>query len=96
MGMIWLKNSILTNSVSIEEYTILKKLLDNRGNQVPREALIFALWGKYKKNSRIVDMHITNLRKKIEILKKHDKSCCGAISKSSKKSSQFLPFYSFQ
>ncbi|MDA3941321.1 MAG: winged helix-turn-helix domain-containing protein [Spirochaetia bacterium] len=65
--------------ISIEEYLILKKLLENRGEAVPREALLFALWGKYKDDSRVIDMHISNLRKKILILKKKNKLCCGTI-----------------
>ena len=65
--------------VSMEEYTILEKLIVNRAEAVPREALIFALWGKYKKDSRIVDMHISNLRKKLNILKLKQKDCCGDI-----------------
>ena len=69
----------LSIDISIEEYIILEKLLGNRGEPIPREALIFALWGKYNSNSRVVDMHICNLRKKIEILKKEDKTCCGEI-----------------
>jgi len=65
--------------LSIEEYTILKKLIENRGEAVPREALMFALWGKHKENSRIVDMHISNLRKKLNIFKLKQKDCCGEI-----------------
>jgi len=65
--------------LSIEEYTILKKLIENRGEAVPREALLFALWGEHKKGSRIVDMHISNLRKKLNILKMEQKGCCGDI-----------------
>ena len=65
--------------LSIEEYTILKKLIENRGEAVPREALLFALWGEHKKGSRIVDMHISNLRKKLNILKMEQKDCCGDI-----------------
>ena len=68
-----------STDISIEEYVILRKLLENRGEAVPREALLFALWGNQKENSRVVDMHISNLRKKIKILKKHDNSCCGRI-----------------
>ncbi len=65
--------------ISIEEYIILKKLLENKSEPVPREALLYALWGNHIKNSRAVDMHISRLRKKIEILKKHDNSCCSSI-----------------
>ena len=65
--------------INIEEHIILKKLLDNQGDPVPREALLFALWGNYKNKSRIVDMHIAKLRKKIQLLKKYDNTCCGTI-----------------
>jgi len=66
-------------ALSMEEYTILEKLIENRGEAVPREALVFALWGKYKKNSRIVDMHISNIRKKLKTLQNYDNFCCGDI-----------------
>jgi len=68
-----------STNISIEEYTILKKLIENRKEPVPREALLYALWGKPKGDSRAADMHISNLRKKIKILKKHDNLCCGSI-----------------
>ncbi|MEA1911908.1 MAG: winged helix-turn-helix domain-containing protein [Spirochaetota bacterium] len=65
--------------ISIEEYTILKKLIENKDVPVPREALLFSLWGNNKDNSRVVDMHISNIRKKINIIKQHDNECCGSI-----------------
>ncbi|MCK5153237.1 MAG: response regulator transcription factor [Spirochaetales bacterium] len=68
-----------STNISIEEYIILKKLIENRNEPVPREVLLYTLWGKQKEESRVVDMHISNLRKKIEILKKFDKLCCGGI-----------------
>ncbi len=68
-----------STDICIEEYIILEKLLVNRGEPVPREALIFSLLGRYKKNSRVVDMHISNLRKKIKTLQQYDDSCCGSI-----------------
>lgn len=66
-------------TISIEEYIILNKLIENRNEPVPREALLFALWGKQKDDSRVVDMHISNLRKKIRILESHNTTCCGKI-----------------
>lgn len=68
-----------STDISIEEYVILKKLIENRKEAVPREALLFALWGKHTKDSRVVDMHISNLRKKIKSFKKYNESCCGQI-----------------
>ena len=68
-----------STSISIEEYIILKKLIENRKEPVPREALLYALWGTLKENSRVVDMHISHLRKKIKILKKQDDLCCSGI-----------------
>jgi DNA-binding response OmpR family regulator len=62
-----------------EEYYILRKLLEQRGEPVPREVLMFVLWGKYKSESRVVDMHIANLRKKIRSLKEINQFFCGDI-----------------
>jgi len=69
----------LSADISIEEYIILKKLIENKNEPVPREVLLYSLWRNQNENSRVVDMHISNLRKKIEILRKHDNSCCGRI-----------------
>ena len=65
--------------ISMEEHAILKMLIQNRGEPVPREAIYFILPGKHKRNSRVVDMHISNLRKKIQSLREKNKSCCGHI-----------------
>ena len=88
MQVIWNKlvlsqEAISTNNfstdISIEEYIILKKLIENKYKPVPREALHFALWGKHTNDSRVVDMHIAKIRKKIKTLKKYDNLCCGNI-----------------
>ncbi len=68
-----------STDISMEEYIILKKLLDNKQEPVPREALLFSLWGKPKGDSRVVDMHISNIRKKIKTMKQYDNECCGSI-----------------
>ncbi len=65
--------------ISLEEHAILKMLLQNRGEPVPREAFYFVLPGKHKRNSRVVDMHISNLRKKIRSLREKNTACCGYI-----------------
>lgn len=52
-----------------QEYTILKILLRHRGEPVPREALFYAIWNNPgKKQSRIIDMHVSSLRKKVNAL----------------------------
>ena len=65
--------------LSIEEQAIFRLLIQNRGEAVPREAFFYILPGKHKNNSRVVDMHISNLRKKIQMLREKEKSCCGEI-----------------
>jgi len=69
----------LSTEISIEEYMVLKTLIENKNEPVPREVLLYSLWGNQNENSRVVDMHISNLRGKIETLRKHDNSCCGRI-----------------
>lgn len=66
-------------NISVEEHYILKMLIQNLGEPVPREALYFVLPGNHKKDSRVVDMHISNLRKKIQQLRIKSKSDCGNI-----------------
>lgn len=66
-------------NISIEEHYILKMLIQNLEEPVPREALYFVLPGNHKKDSRVVDMHISNLRKKIQQLRIRSKSDIGYI-----------------
>ncbi len=66
-------------NISVEEHYILKMLIQNLGEPVPREALYFVLPGNHKKDSRVVDMHISNLRKKIRKLQLKSKTDCGNI-----------------
>lgn len=77
----WGKVSISCNQVttpfgavrlSIQESAILKVLAQKQGDVVPRETLYYALWGKLKNSSRVVDMHISSLRKKIQPLLPND------------------------
>lgn len=52
--------------LSFQEYRILQTLLRNRGQIVPREVLYYSIWGKPAGGpSRVVDVHISRLRKKI-------------------------------
>jgi two-component system alkaline phosphatase synthesis response regulator PhoP len=53
--------------LSHREFDLLRFLIDHRGEVLPRERILSAVWG-YKNGSftRTVDMHIAKLRKKIE------------------------------
>jgi len=52
--------------LSVQEKIILKKLILNRSQPVSRDVLYYAMWGKpYTKKSRVVDMHISSLRRKL-------------------------------
>jgi DNA-binding response OmpR family regulator len=66
-------NRVLTKNgaavLSHPELLLLRALLKNRGRIVPREVLFYALWGKPpSKPSRVVDMHISSLRRKLGTL----------------------------
>ncbi|MBI9102629.1 MAG: response regulator transcription factor [Spirochaetales bacterium] len=58
--------------LSAQEFTILTVLAQQQGDIVPRETLYRELWGKIQQQSRVVDMHISSLRKKIQILLPRD------------------------
>jgi DNA-binding response OmpR family regulator len=52
--------------LTYQELRILRVLVEQRGNVVPREALFYSLWGNPgSASSRIVDVHVSSLRKKI-------------------------------
>ncbi len=79
-SLVWKKICLTSRSLSrekksvpitIEEYSVLKTLIQNRGEAVPREVLSFALWGSYKSGSRAVDMQISRLRKNIRRIQKN-------------------------
>lgn len=54
-------------SLSHREFDLLRFLIDHRGEVLPRERILSAVWG-YESGAftRTVDMHIAKLRKKIE------------------------------
>jgi len=54
-------------SLSHREFDLLRYLIDHRGEVLPRDRILSAVWG-YENGSftRTVDMHIAKLRKKIE------------------------------
>ena len=52
--------------LSVQEQRILRMLAANAGEPVSREALYYGIWGKPAcSESRVVDMHIASLRKKL-------------------------------
>ncbi len=65
--------------LSHQEYKICQSLLKNRGQIVPREVLYYAIWGKPSDSSRVVDVHISSLRKKLESLLLESKGCISSV-----------------
>jgi len=54
-------------SLSHREFDLLKFMIDHRGEVLPRERLLGAVWGHENISlTRTVDMHVAKLRKKIE------------------------------
>lgn len=51
------------------EFNILKHLFDHRGNCISREELQVAVWGNSLVTKNTLDTHLTNLRKKLPILR---------------------------
>lgn len=49
------------------EFELLKYFIDHRGQALPRERLLDAVWGyESESQTRTVDMHVAKLRKKLE------------------------------
>jgi two-component system, OmpR family, response regulator VanR len=54
--------------LTAKEFEILCALLENKGKVMRREALLDKVWGfDYYGDSRVVDTHIKNLRKKLQV-----------------------------
>jgi DNA-binding response OmpR family regulator len=54
-------------TLSHREFDLLKFLIDHRGEVLPRERILAAVWGLESGSlTRTVDMHVAKLRKKIE------------------------------
>lgn len=66
--------------LSIQEKVILKKLILNRNQPVSRDVLYYAMWGKPNtKKSRVVDMHISSLRRKLYSHLPQSKGCITSL-----------------
>jgi DNA-binding response OmpR family regulator len=63
-------NDVLVNGSKVfltyQEMRIFRLLVEQRGNPVPREVLFYAIWGNEGTgSSRVVDVHVASLRKKL-------------------------------
>jgi DNA-binding response OmpR family regulator len=66
--------------LSVQERIILKKLILNRNQPVSRDVLYYAMWGKpYTKKSRVVDMHISSIRRKLYSHLPQSKACITSL-----------------
>lgn len=52
-------------NLSFKEYSLLMMLLEAEGSVVPREKLLYGVWGEYYDESRTLDVHIRKLRVKL-------------------------------
>ncbi|CDD91993.1 putative uncharacterized protein [Coprobacillus sp. CAG:826] len=54
-------------NLTVKEFAILKKLMENQGKVVSRETLLDEIWGNDSVlESRTIDMHVKSLRKKLK------------------------------
>jgi DNA-binding response OmpR family regulator len=51
--------------VTKKEYQILEILVKRKGSLVTRENLMYSIWGFLEVDSRLLDNHIRNIRKKL-------------------------------
>ncbi|HET7839474.1 MAG TPA: winged helix-turn-helix domain-containing protein [Rectinemataceae bacterium] len=82
-ALVELRGSLLSTdaaevSLSESERRLLRVLYLNRGRPVPREALRSALGGCFGASSRLPDVHIASIRKKLEALVPGASSCLRA------------------
>ncbi|GAA0704971.1 response regulator transcription factor [Paraclostridium ghonii] len=62
----FLENEVI--ELTLKEFNILKTLIENYPHVVTRENLLDSVWGyDYYGDTRVVDAHIKNIRKKIEL-----------------------------
>ena len=67
-------------SLCAQERSILRLLAANRGEPVSREALYYGIWGKpAAKESRVVDVHIASLRRKLRGLFPESGACIRSV-----------------
>jgi DNA-binding response OmpR family regulator len=63
-----------------QEQSILRLLSANAGEPVSREALYYGIWGRpAAEESRVVDMHIASLRRKLRRLFPESGACIRSV-----------------
>jgi DNA-binding response OmpR family regulator len=63
--------------ISESELRIIRMLAERENHVVKKSALMFMLWGAHAAQSRTVDTHISNLRKKIDPCARHIRTIYG-------------------
>jgi DNA-binding response OmpR family regulator len=58
----------IVKPLSFQEFLVLDVLCKNRGNIVSREVLYYTLWGYNSSTSRVADMHVCSIRRKLAFL----------------------------
>ena len=65
----------MTEPLSFQEFLVLDIMCKNRKNIVSREVLYYTLWGYSADTSRVADMHVCSLRRKLSVVApEHDPS----------------------
>ncbi|MFP4077998.1 MAG: response regulator transcription factor [Bacillota bacterium] len=65
-------------NLTLKEFDLLHHFIENQGKVLSRDSLLNTLWGyTYDGDTRVVDVHIFNLREKIGILQKRIKTVRG-------------------
>lgn len=52
--------------LTVREFEILEILIRNRGKVVSRDEILLKIWGDLEVETRVIDMHIKSLRKKLD------------------------------
>lgn len=52
--------------LTVREFEILEILIRNRGKVVSRDEILLKIWGDSEVETRVIDMHIKSLRKKLD------------------------------
>ncbi|MFW6298920.1 MAG: response regulator transcription factor [Bacillota bacterium] len=65
-------------NLTLKEFDLLHHFIDNQGKVLSRDSLLNTLWGyTYDGDTRVVDVHIFNLREKIGLLQERIKTVRG-------------------
>ena len=80
IGSLELRSAIGRCRLCAQEQSILRLLSANAGEPVSREALYYGIWGRpAAEESRVVDMHIASLRRKLRRLFPESGACIRSV-----------------